>query len=210
MTIWGATISDFSWLSTYSQLIVTIAPQYGLDTALVTAIIEQESGGDPSAVSSAGAVGLMQVVPLPGRPSAQQLLDPSTNINAGCAYLQECFSSFGGNETCAIAAYNAGIGAVEAANCDLSQLPSETQRYVPDVLNLYPVAQQAIAQYVSGQPPPPPPTGQCPSGYVPDGSGGCIYQAPIIETAQGQGLVIIGGLAILGGGAYYALRHALK
>ena len=208
MTLWGAAISDFSWLTTYGQLVVTIAPQYGLDPALVTAIIEQESGGDPNAESPAGAVGLMQVVPLPGRPSAQQLLDPSTNINAGCTYLQECFSSFGGNETCAIAAYNAGIGAVEASNCDLSQLPSETQRYVPDVLNLYPVAVQALAQYVGGSTPPP--TGQCPSGYVPDGSGGCIYQAPIIETTQGQTLVIIGGLAILGGGAYYALRHALK
>lgn len=52
---------------------------------------------------------------------------------------------------------------------------------------------------------------QCPPGYTYDSSTGtCIYQAPIIETAQGQALLVVGGLAILGGGAYYVLRHALR
>ena len=93
--------------------VARIATRYGLDPALVQAIIEVESGHDPAAVSAKGAVGLMQVLPetaaLLGFPEAT---DPANNLEAGCRYFAELLAGFGGDVELALAGYNAGPGAV--------------------------------------------------------------------------------------------------
>ena len=103
-------------LSIDSDLFNTVAEtamRYNLDPALVMAVIEVESGRDPNAVSSKGAIGLMQVMPetaaMVGFPEAA---DPAANLAAGCRYLSALLDSFGGDVELALAAYNAGPGAV--------------------------------------------------------------------------------------------------
>ena len=93
--------------------VIAVAGRFGLDPALVMAVIEVESGRDPTALSPKGAVGLMQVMPetaaLVGFPEPA---DPAANLEAGCRYLATLMESFGGDVELALAAYNAGPGAV--------------------------------------------------------------------------------------------------
>lgn len=113
-----------------------VAARHGLDPALVQAIIEAESGQDPSAVSSQGALGLMQVLPETaawlGFP---EVADPATNLEAGCVYLGALLESFGGDVELALAAYNAGPGAVRR----WGRVPPyrETQTFVARVAATY-------------------------------------------------------------------------
>jgi soluble lytic murein transglycosylase-like protein len=118
------------------QLVDALGRQYGLDPRLIEAVIIQESGGDARARSSAGALGLMQL--MPGTAAAlgvQDPLDPVQNVRGGITYLLEMLQRFHGNLALALAAYNAGPGAVEK----YGGIPpyAETQRYVQDVLKLY-------------------------------------------------------------------------
>lgn len=104
--------------------------------ALLRAVIDQESGGDPSAISSAGAMGLMQL--MPGTAQAYGVanpFDPQQNVDAGSAYLADLLHRYHGNLTLALAAYNAGSGAVEK----FGGVPpyAETQSYVHSVLSSY-------------------------------------------------------------------------
>lgn len=97
----------------WEQSIAASAMRHGLDPALVQAVIEAESGFDPGAVSAKGAVGLMQILPetaaLMGLPEAA---DPASSLEAGCRYLAALQEIFGGDVELALAAYNAGPGAV--------------------------------------------------------------------------------------------------
>ncbi len=89
------------------------AARAGLDPALVSAVIQAESGHDPAAVSAKGAVGLMQVLPeTAALLGFAQVADPATNLEAGCRYLALLLDRFGGDAELALAAYNAGPGAV--------------------------------------------------------------------------------------------------
>lgn len=96
-----------------AQRVISTAGRYDLDPALVMAVIEVESGRDPTATSEKGAIGLMQVMPetaaMLGLPEAA---DPGTNLEAGCRYLASLLDSFGGDVELALAGYNAGPGAV--------------------------------------------------------------------------------------------------
>jgi len=97
----------------FRNLVVDTARKYGLRPSLVAGVIAVESGWDPQAVSSAGAVGLMQVMPgekIPGRPPTQALLDPATNIDWGCRLLREAWDRYG-TTAGMLAAY---YGAVDA------------------------------------------------------------------------------------------------
>lgn len=117
-----------------------------LDMALLQAVIATESGFDPSAVSPKGAVGLMQVMPATGQryglasdrggTVAAKLADPRTNINTGARYLRDLIKLFPGQLELAVAAYNAGEGAVQKAG---NRIPNykETQNYVRSVMHLY-------------------------------------------------------------------------
>lgn len=120
----------------YSQYVHAAARTHGIDPALVQAMIEVESGGDPLAVSSKGARGLMQVMPETAAEmgvSPRLLFNPRENVTAGARYLAEQLGRFNGELPKALAAYNAGPGAVLSGQ----QLPLETQLYVPRVLERY-------------------------------------------------------------------------
>jgi len=114
--------------------------------ALLQAVIATESGFVASAVSPKGAVGLMQVMPATaqrygltsdgGGTVAAKLTDPKTNIHTGARYLRDLVNLFPGQLELAVAAYNAGEGAVQRAG---NKIPNfkETQNYVRSVMHLY-------------------------------------------------------------------------
>ncbi len=106
-----------------------------LDPALVAAVVQTESGGDPSARSAAGAEGVMQLMPATARAlGVADPYDPVQNVRAGAAYLRTLIDRFG-DLTSAIAAYNAGPGAVAR----YGGVPpyAETRAYVERVLDAY-------------------------------------------------------------------------
>jgi soluble lytic murein transglycosylase-like protein len=117
----------------YSSLIEQAAARNGLDPAVLYGLIQQESGFDPSATSSAGAVGLTQLMPgTAASLGVTEPLNPAQSIEGGARYLGELMRQFGGNTTDALAAYNAGPGAVQ----QYGGVPpyAETQQYVTNVL----------------------------------------------------------------------------
>lgn len=117
-----------------------------IDYELLQALIATESGFNPRAVSPKGAVGLMQLMPPTARrygvradktsPIEKKLTDPQTNIRAGSRYLRDLIDLFPGQLELAIAAYNAGEGAVQRAG---NKIPNyaETKNYVKTVMQLY-------------------------------------------------------------------------
>ena len=119
---------------------------HGVDYALLQAVIATESGFNPRAVSPKGAVGLMQLIPPTAErygvradkdsPVQQKLTDPRTNIGAGSRYLRDLIKMFPGQLELAVAAYNAGEGAVQRAGNRIPNYP-ETQNYVKNVMQLY-------------------------------------------------------------------------
>ena len=155
----GLAAAPLEWVRTLAypvshvQTIEDAAARHGVDPALVCAVIKCESGWDEDAVSHAGAVGLMQVMPATaeslnglGLVSAADydpaaLADPAVNIEYGCAYLgylQTHLSSL--DEV--VAAYNAGIGTVQGWIADGATLPegiedAETRAYLERVREAY-------------------------------------------------------------------------
>ena len=118
----------------FEPIINACALEYGVDKSLVKAVIHAESGYNPSAVSSKGAKGLLQLMPK----TAQDLkvsnsLDPAENIRGGVRYLRFLLDTFKGNETLALAAYNSGLNKVAR----FGGVPpyQETRNYVSKVLN---------------------------------------------------------------------------
>ena len=117
-----------------TSLIQTAAAKYSLDPALLQAVIMQESAGNPSAVSSKGAQGLMQLMQATAAIlGVTDALDPAQNVDAGARYLAGLLNQFGGNTSLALAAYNAGPGAV-AQYGGVPPFP-ETQNYVSTILS---------------------------------------------------------------------------
>lgn len=118
----------------------------GLDFELLQALIAAESGFNAAAVSPRGAVGLMQLMPATAqrygvvaderRQVADKLADPGVNIRAGTRYLRYLVDLFPGRLELALAAYNAGEGAVQRAGNRIPNYP-ETQNYVKTVMQLY-------------------------------------------------------------------------
>nr|WP_227820537.1 lytic transglycosylase domain-containing protein [Ramlibacter tataouinensis] len=119
---------------------------HGVDYELLKALIATESGFDAQAVSPKGAVGLMQIMPATAQrwgvsgdaktPVEKKLADPAVNIRTGTRYLRYLIDLYPGQLDLALAAYNAGEGAVMRAG---RQVPNyrETQNYVKTVLQLY-------------------------------------------------------------------------
>jgi soluble lytic murein transglycosylase-like protein len=119
-----------------ASLIATHAKQYALDPALLHAVIKVESNFNPQAVSSKGAIGLMQLMPLTAAAlHVPNPFDPNDNIRAGAALLRRLLDRFGGDLSLALAAYHAGERRVSQA-VGTPSLPG-TQLYVERVLRHY-------------------------------------------------------------------------
>lgn len=134
----------------YSGLVTAEAEKNGVSPALLYALIKAESNFDPSAVSEKGAKGLMQLMDGTAAWCAEKaalpctdLLNPEENIPLGAFYFGYLLQLYDGNETCAVAAYNAGHGRVDSWLADpryssdgktLSEIPfPETEKYVKKV-----------------------------------------------------------------------------
>lgn len=135
----------------FRPLAAAASQRTGLDTDLILAVVTKESGGDPSARSSVGAIGLMQLKPGAGAdgaarlgeppPTENDLLDPATNLRLGASYLASLIQRYGGNVDVALAAYlkgpewvkrNGGIGGVKS----FLQKPGEIATYVSRIQDL--------------------------------------------------------------------------
>jgi soluble lytic murein transglycosylase-like protein len=159
----AATVANTASLSAVSPKLLTLFAQsknyravspllreasriHGIDYALLKAVIATESGFNPDAVSPKGAVGLMQLIPptaqrygvsaSKGSTIAKKLTDPRINIRAGARYLADLIRMFPGRLDLALAAYNAGEGAVQRAGNRIPNYP-ETQNYVKTVMQLH-------------------------------------------------------------------------
>jgi hypothetical protein len=118
----------------YGDLFAAASQKYGVPAALLSAVAKQESGYDASAVSPAGAQGLMQLMPgTAKRLGVSNPLDPAQAVDGAARMLRDLTRRFGSTEL-ALAAYNAGPGAVLKYN-GIPPYP-ETQRYVRDVMSL--------------------------------------------------------------------------
>jgi len=121
----------------YEAMVIKEARLQQLDPALVKAVIAVESAYDPAAVSSKGAIGLMQLIPETAeRYGIKLIADPKSNIGGGTRYLKDLLGMFGGNLSLALAGYNAGEGAVRQYNNAIPPYP-ETQQYVKLVMQFY-------------------------------------------------------------------------
>ena len=123
--------------SRYASQIQAAAMANNVEAALIRAVITVESGYNPSAVSRAGAVGLMQLMPETAkRYKVTDRHDPEQNIHGGAEYLRDLLRMFNYNLNLAIAAYNAGEQAVMKYG---NRIPPyrETMAYVPKVMKLY-------------------------------------------------------------------------
>lgn len=121
----------------YASLIDAAASKYSLDPALLHAVIRAESSYNPAAVSSKGAVGLMQLMPeTASRYGVRDPYDPSENIEGGAKYLSDLIAMFQSDVRLAVAAYNAGENNVIKYGNKVPPF-QETQAYVTRVLNYY-------------------------------------------------------------------------
>ena len=117
------------------ELIGKLAPQYGLDPNLVRAMVQVESGYKPNAVSSAGAQGLMQLMPSTAAQyglAQKDVFDAEKNLTAGMRYMKDLLTQYNGNLDKALAAYNAGPGALAKYNGEVPPY-KETQSYLVQV-----------------------------------------------------------------------------
>lgn len=128
-------------MTTYQQLATSYAAQLGLNPAIFTAQIQQESGFNPNAVSSAGAIGIAQFMPATAAGLNPPLnpRDPVASLKAAAQYDANNLQTYNGDYAKMLAAYNAGNGAVNTAVAAhgsnwLSYMPTETQNYVKAIM----------------------------------------------------------------------------
>lgn len=120
--------------SKFDGVIDTISKQYRVPARVIHEIVRQESGGNPDAVSPAGAMGLMQLMPATAKSlGVTDPFDVVQNIDAGVRYLRKMLDKYNGNLAYALAAYNAGPGAVDR----YGGVPpyKETIHYVRNILS---------------------------------------------------------------------------
>lgn len=121
----------------YEKIINEVADTYGVDQALLHAVITVESGYSPRAVSRKGACGLMQLMPGTARRyGVEDALDPVQNLHGGTRYLRDMLTLFDNDVSLALAAYNAGETSVMKYGRRIPPF-RETTSYVPKVLAVY-------------------------------------------------------------------------
>ena len=124
--------SDKAWLE---PIIAKASSRYGVDTGLIKAVIKAESNFNPTAVSSAGARGLMQLMPGTARSlGVNDSFDPEQNVMAGTRFLRDLLDRYNGDVDSALAAYNWGPGNVDRKP---ERMPRETRNYLVRVKQLY-------------------------------------------------------------------------
>lgn len=118
-----------------SAMIDEAARKYNVDPKLIAAVAEVESGGNQNETSSAGAIGVMQLMPDTAAALGVNPYDKKSNIEGGAKYLRQMLDTFDGDIRKAVAAYNAGPNAVK----NYGGIPPyrETQNYVNKVLDIY-------------------------------------------------------------------------
>jgi len=181
------------------QILRDASSEHEVDYELLQALIAAESGFNHTAVSPKGAIGLMQLMPDTARrygvnsdrhgPLERKLTDPKTNIRAGTRYLRDLINMFPGQLELALAAYNAGEGAVMRAG---NKIPNykETQNYVKNVLGMYwglkpptpPAAATAASRYPNSRVRPAISGGALNRGNLPSQTP--AVAPPALETAQ--------------------------
>lgn len=125
-------------------LVNAIALRHGLDRWLLSALVEAESGMQPHRISPTGAMGPAQLIGSTARMlGVDDPFDPQEGIDGGARYLKDMMRQFGGNEALAVAAYNAGPGAIVGRRVPRN---GETEYYVDRIM----------ARWLATRPPPPP------------------------------------------------------
>jgi soluble lytic murein transglycosylase-like protein len=121
----------------YDRMVDKIARTYGVESALLHAVISVESRYSPKAVSRTGAVGLMQLMPATAkRYGVTDPLDPLQNLRGGARYLRYLLKKYNNDRNLALAAYNAGEASVAKYGNQIPPYP-ETTNYVPRVMGYY-------------------------------------------------------------------------
>lgn len=121
----------------HDQQIRLAAQEYGIEPALLHAVVQVESGYNARAVSPKGAVGLMQLMPTTARAlGVRDSVDPQANLRGGARYLRSLMTTFDGDLALALAAYNAGESAVRRYALQVPPF-AETRSYVAAVLRRY-------------------------------------------------------------------------
>jgi soluble lytic murein transglycosylase-like protein len=151
---WSYTAKDTTSLiekvrGKWESLISEICDRFGVDKDLVTAVVARESAGNPHAISPKGAKGLMQLMDGTARDmGVSSSFSPIENLTGGVKYLKSMLDSFNGDESLALASYNAGPGAVKKYN----GIPPyrETQDYVRAVLALKAKAAEGALAVTAG------------------------------------------------------------
>ncbi|CDI50590.1 transglycosylase SLT domain-containing protein [Clostridium tetani] len=118
------------------------ARRFNIDKDLILSVIKQESSFQTDCVSSAGAMGLMQLMPGTAKYlGVSNPYDIEQNINGGTKYLKEMLNMYGNSKELALAAYNSGPGTMQKRGVksvgDIERLPYETRDYVKKVMNYY-------------------------------------------------------------------------
>ena len=131
----------------FEREIAAVARSTQVEAALLHAVISVESNYNPRAISPKGALGLMQLMPATARQyGIKNPMDALQNIQGGAQHLRKLLDRFSNNKSLALAAYNAGLGAVLTHG---GQIPpfAETRNYVPEVLRRY-ASNQLLPQTV--------------------------------------------------------------
>ncbi len=128
--------------SKYDSIISDKSKRYGVSEALIKSVIKAESDFDPTCVSSAGAMGLMQLMPVNVKElNVQDPFDPVQNIDGGIRELKGYLNSYNGDVKLALAAYNCGPTRVRRLGLDnlddpeqFAKLPKETRNYITKIM----------------------------------------------------------------------------
>lgn len=132
--LWAASAADLRRL--YDPVVRKVAGKYRVDPELVHVVIRAESNYDAFAISSAGALGLMQLMPATARQyGVGNVFDPAQNIEGGVRYLQDLIRLYRGRTALVLAAYNAGQEAVRKFN-GIPPYP-ETKAYIAGIMKSY-------------------------------------------------------------------------
>jgi soluble lytic murein transglycosylase-like protein len=119
--------------------LIALARRHGVSPDLVRAVIAAESGGNPRAVSRAGAIGLMQLMPATAAALRVDPWKPAENLRGGVSHLAGLLRAYGNNVTLALIAYNAGPAHADRVRDGRAVAYTETRRYLDTIAARYPV-----------------------------------------------------------------------